>query len=174
MKCGMSRWLAVPLAACVFANVAAEEFDDDDYHSKGWHEAEFQLPSPPSDGALLPFYVSASTENKFFVDGATLTVGSDGVVRYVLVVVSPQGAKNVTFEGMRCETKERRVYASGRADGSWSKAKESEWVAIRDAYANRHHSALYAEYFCNVAGPVKSSAEARNVLVKGGRQGLWY
>ena len=58
-----------------------------------------------------------------FVDEASVHYGSDDVIRYTMVIVSPSGARNVTFEGMRCETGERRLYAFGRADGSWSRAK---------------------------------------------------
>ena len=64
---------------------------DEDYESSVWTEIEVQLPDSPKPENLLPFYVSAATENKFFVDGSTLKVGSDGVVRYVLLVVSSQG-----------------------------------------------------------------------------------
>lgn len=140
---------------------------EEDYESKEWRELEVQLPAAPKQDTLLPFYVSAATENLFFIDGATLSVGSDGVVRYVLVVLSPQGARNVTYEGMRCETRESRVYASGRRDGSWSKARKNEWVSIQEQYANRQHAALYLEYFCPFGNIVQNVAEARNALVKG-------
>lgn len=145
----------------------ADQFEDDS-ESKVWQEMEVEFPPAPSPGGLIPFYVSAVTDNQFFIDGATLSAGSDGVVRYVLVVVSSQGARSVTYEGMRCETRERRVYASGRADGVWSKARRNEWTRIQDASANRHHAALFLEYFCPVGNPVHSAAEARDALLKGG------
>ena len=140
---------------------------EEDYENKQWQEIEVQLPAAPKQETLLPFYVSAATENRFFVDGATLSVGGDGVVRYVLLVLTPQGARNVTYEGMRCETRERRIYASGRLDGTWSKARKNEWVRILDAWANRQHAALYLEYFCPIGTIVKDAAEARDALIKG-------
>lgn len=146
---------------------ALAEFDED-YESKQWQEIEVQLPAAPRKETLLPFYVSATTENQFYVDGATLSVGSDGVVRYVLVVQTPQGVRNVTYEGMRCETRERRIYASGRADGAWSKARKNEWVRIQDVYANRQHAALFLEYFCPIGTIVRDVDEARNALRQGG------
>lgn len=150
----------------IFASSAVADFEED-YETRQWQEVEVQLPSAPKSESLLPFYVSAATENRFFVDGATLSVGSDGVVRYVLLVLSPQGGRNVTFEGMRCETRERRIYASGRQDGSWSKSRKNEWIRIQDVYANRHHAALFLEYFCPVGNIVRDVAEARNALIKG-------
>jgi hypothetical protein len=148
-------------SAAVFADF------EEDYESKQWQEVEVQLPAAPRQESLLPFYVSAATENRFFVDGATLSVGNDGVVRYVLFVLTPQGARNVTYEGMRCETRERRIYASGRQDGSWSKARKNEWVRIQDVYANRQHAALFLEYFCPIGNIVQDAAEARNALILG-------
>lgn len=153
--------VAMLTSATVFADF------EEDYESKQWQEIEIQLPAAPKQETLLPFYVSAATENRFFIDGATLTVGSDGVVRYVLLVLAPQGARNVTYEGMRCETRERRIYASGRLGGSWSKARKNEWVRIQDAYANRQHAALFLEYFCPIGNIVQDAAEARNALIKG-------
>lgn len=169
---GVLRWVLLPVVSLFAVQAGAEDFDDDDYLQKRWQESEVVLPASPSEASLLSFYVSAATENRFFIDGATLAVGSDGVVRYVLVVVSPQGVRNVTFEGMRCDTKERRVYAAGRMDGSWSKGRRDEWVPIRDAYANRHHTALYNEYFCPVTGAVKTAAEAKEALMRGGARDL--
>lgn len=142
---------------------------EEDYEKKQWQEIEIQLPAAPKQESLLPFYVSAATDNRFFVDGATLSVGSDGVVRYVLLVLSPHGGRNLTFEGMRCQTRERRIYASGRQDGTWSKARKNEWVRIQDAYANRHHAALYLDYFCPSGLIVRDAAEAREALVRGGQ-----
>lgn len=132
---------------------------------KSW---KFRYPMRRNKKTWCLFYASAATDNRFFVDASTLSVSADGVVRYVLVVVSPQGVRNVTFEGMRCETRERRIYASGRSDGSWSKARKNEWSRIEDAAANRHHAALFLEYFCPFGIVVKDAAEARNALLQGG------
>lgn len=157
---------ALLLALTLSASSAFADFEED-YESKGWKELEVQLPETPKQESLLPFYVSAATENRFFVDGATLSVGSDGVVRYVLLVLSPQGGRNLTFEGMRCETRERRIYASGRADGTWSKARKNEWVRIQDLPSKQHHAVLFLEYFCPFGILVRDAAEARKALVQG-------
>lgn len=143
---------------------------EEDYESKKWQEVEVQLPAAPREENLLSFYVSAATSNRFFIDGSTLSVGSDGVVRYVLVVMSAEGGRNVTFEGMRCEARERRIYASGRLDGTWVKTRKNEWVRIQEAYANRHHAALFLDYFCPVGVIVRNADEARAALARGGHR----
>lgn len=155
------------LAACLFKAAIAEP--EEDYVRSTWQEGEVVFPAPPKPETLLPFYVSATTENRFFVDSQSLTVGTDGVVRYVLVVLAGQGARNVTFEGMRCETRESRVYAVGRSDGSWSAARRNEWARVSEAAANRQHAALFQEYFCPGGVIINSAAEARNALLKNGR-----
>ncbi len=154
-------FLPVSLAAM------AVDFDED-YESRPWQELELKLPPAPQPEGLQPFYVSATTEHRFGIDPASLSVGSDGVVRYVLVIETAGGARNVSYEGMRCETRERRVYASGRRDGSWSKARNSAWVRIQDVAANRHHAALYLEYFCAGGVPVRSAEFALTLLRRGG------
>lgn len=141
---------------------------DEEYETRTWQEVEVALPSPPAQASLLPFYVSAATVNQFLIDSNSLNVGKDGVVRYTLVVLSSNGVRNVSYEGIRCETRERRIYAAGRADGSWSKAQRNEWVRIQEAYANRHHAALFLSYFCPFGNVVHDAEEARLALRNGG------
>lgn len=164
------NWIFRSLVCCVALPLVAPCLagTDEDYERKQWQEAEVALPTAPRQDSLLPFAVSAVTENRFFVDSSSLSVGVDGVVRYVLVVLSPEGARNVSFEGIRCETRERRIYASGRQDGSWSKARSDQWVRILDVYANRHHAALYLDYFCPGGVIVNGADDARNALRLGG------
>lgn len=126
----------------VFANF------EEDYEIKNWQEIAVQIPAAPKEENLLPFYVSAVTDHKFLVDLASISVGSDGVVRYTLVVLTSGGARNISFEGMRCETRESRVYAFGRANGTWSKSRSNEWAKVRQLDVNRHHAALFLDHFC--------------------------
>ena len=147
---------------------SAEAGFEEDYETKQWQEVEVQLPGAPNKGALQSFYVSASTDNVFAIDASSLTVGSDGVVRYVLQVASSEGALTTSFEGMRCETREWRIYASGRRDGSWSKSRNNAWSPIRDVPSNRQHAALFSEYFCPDGIVVRSAADAVNALRRGG------
>ncbi len=140
-----------------------ENFDN----KKPWAEAEYQLPPVPDPKNLVPISVSNLTDNQFAVDVRSVTFGSDEVVRYTLVVSSSRGARNVSYEGMRCATGERRIYALGRSDGSWSKARSSQWQRITDSNLNRHHAALFKDYFCTPGGVVRDTDEARSVFPRG-------
>ena len=158
------------LLALFFHGAAWAEFEED-YETKRWQEIEVQLPAAPQQSGLQAIYVSAATDNRFFVDLPTVNVGSDGVVRYVLVVATPGGARNVSFEGIRCLTRERRIYATGRTDGHWSKSRNNEWTKIREEVSNRVHAALFLEYFCPDAIIVRNTAEAQDALRRGGFPG---
>jgi len=92
--------------------------------------------------------VSSATRNKFFVDAESISVGADKVVRYIVVVEAAGGAKNVSFEGMRCESGERRLYAYGHPDGTWSKARSAGWESIKFRSLLSYQKALFEDHFC--------------------------
>lgn len=167
----MSRLYALLLCGlCALPAFAAGT--EDEGEPARWEEAELVLPAFPKESALQSFYVSAATDNKFFVDPASISVGGDGVVRYTLVVLTPGGVRNVSFEGMRCETRERRIYALGRPDGSWSPARGKQWERVREGGSNRQHAALFQEYFCPGGVIVWTADEARDALRRGGHPSL--
>ena len=149
---------------------AAMVDDDFDDEAKPWQEIEVQLPAFPDEANLIPFTVSAATDNKFLIDANSLSVGADEVIRYTLVVVSSAGARNISYEGMRCSTVERRIYALGRPDQTWSKARTSKWSKIQGG-ANNPHVELYRNFFCTVgAKPIRNAGDAREVLRRGGSE----
>jgi hypothetical protein len=125
---------------------AFEEAYDDD--TKPWVEIQTQLPPAPEDATLLGFAVSGATQYHFEIDSRSLTIGTDGVYRYTLVATSPSGARNVSYEGIRCEAHQKKTYAIGRADGTWVRARNAAWTPIEEVNNNRQHAALEKEYFC--------------------------
>ena len=93
-------------------------------------------------------------------------MGADGVVRYVLVARSSQGAENVSFEGIRCSTSEVRIYATGTHEGTWTRSA-GPWREIAPRSVQRWHNALRDEYFCPLGNPVGSPAEGVAALRRG-------
>lgn len=164
------RQVALLMGFLVLVGQVSADVEENE-ETKPWQELEAQLPRAPVADNLHPFYVSAASDNQFLVDRSTISVGSDGVVRYVLVVLTAGGGRNVTFEGMRCETRERRIYASGRRDGTWSKSRNEGWSRIQEVYANRHHAALFLEYFCPGGVIVRNASDAIEALRRGGHPG---
>lgn len=131
---------------------------DNDREIKPWSELQAKIPPYPKDENLVAFEAGAATAHRFFVDPGSISIGEDGVLRYIMVVRTAGGAKNVTFEGMRCETREQKTYAIGQRDGTWARARDPQWRRIEYREINRHHGVLYRDFFCSgkfVAGSAK-------------------
>ena len=124
------------------------EFDFEFENDRPWQELSAQLPPYPVPENLVEFDVSSATRNRYWVDTESINVGKDKVVRYTVVIGAAGGASNVSFEGMRCATGERRLYAYGQPDGSWSKARNGGWEAIKFRSLLSYHKALYEDHFC--------------------------
>jgi len=133
---------------------------DFDEGKRPWKEIQASIPSYPKPENLLPFDAGGASPHQFFIDAQSLTIGEDGVVRYSLVVKSAGGATNVTFEGMRCDMRQQKYYAIGRADGSWARARDPQWRRIEYQEINRHHGVLYEDYLCPEKRPVRSLKDA--------------
>ena len=145
----------------VFAAPVKEwsKFDFEFDQEKPWVELQAQLPAYPKEENFLPFFVSATAVNQFYIDARSISIGEDGVVRYTLIVKSPYGALNVSFEGMRCASAERKLYAFGRSDGTWSKARASKWEDIEYKDVNRHHHMLHDDFLCVGHAPANSTED---------------
>lgn len=134
-------------------------------------QAEEQVVAPPAfDRArLVELALAAPADFRYFVDPATLSVGADRIVRYVMVARSPSGVENVSFEGLRCPG-EYRLLAVGRPDGSWG-GRPSEWRPVpRDA--RMAQNALSRRYFCPVRLAIRSPQEGVDALRAGGHPAL--
>lgn len=148
--------LCLPLAAHAEWGEFEHEFEQD----KPWSEVAVQLPPYPKAEDLIEFNVSSATRNRHFVDAKSISVGTDKVVRYTVVIEAMGGAKNVSFEGMRCDLAERRLYAYGHPDGTWSKARNAGWESIKLRSLLSYQKALYEDHFCTDGIHVKDDREA--------------
>lgn len=125
-----------------------------------WEENVAKLPAYPKNENLLPFNVSSATNNKFMIDTASISVGNDRVVRYTVVIESPRGARTVNYEGLRCETMERKIYGFGQADGKWTENARAAWEGIKLRSLLSYHKALYEDIFCDVGISIWNADEA--------------
>jgi hypothetical protein len=163
---------------CLFSMVAPavaffgpKKSSDYEYENeKPWVEIQGQLPSYPKPENLLEFDAGPASTNLHFVDRSSIAVGEDGVVRYSLVVKSPTGAMNVSYEGIRCQTNERKVYAYGRSNNeTWAPATMGKWVDLENIKQNYAQRTLYRYFFCPLGiGMVKDADEAVQALKAGG------
>ena len=121
--------------------------EDDEEKPKVKKEMPFVLPAFPKEENLLPFEVSPTQTQEFFIDKDSMSVGEEEI-RYTMVSKSRAGAVNITYEGMKCSTFEIKRYAYGSKDGKWTVSKHAEWRPIQFYAANRPHGALAQDYFC--------------------------
>ena len=142
-------------------------FDEDFEQDERWRELQTKLPAYPRSENFLPFKVSGATLFDFFIDAKSISIGTDGVVRYSLIAKSSSGALNVSYEGLRCSERQVRVYAYGRSDNSWSKARTSRWQALPVDSRNNQQTVLFNEYFCPVKNIIYSTEEAIAALKAG-------
>jgi hypothetical protein len=125
-----------------------------------------RTPPYPQKANLVEFFVTAASDFKFYVDRTSIAVDR-GIVRYVLVARSPSGTDNVSFEALRCRAREYRVYAHGRADGTWS-ARPGEWREIPVGRAvERWRRELHSNFFCPGGVPLADAAEGQKALELG-------
>lgn len=129
-----------------------------------WSEADVKIPSAPPSKNLKPFYVSATTSLTFSIDAESIELGKDDVMRYIIVITSPSGARQVSYEGIRCEKYEWRLYANLQSDGQWRKNPGSKWQFIMPNSYNRYHSALVKDVFCDINIPRKNIKEVISLL----------
>jgi hypothetical protein len=142
--------------------------DTMDFSEKPLQESKIRLPAPPRSEDLIRFDMGPTRRGfEHFVDSASLSIGEDGVIRYTLVVKSDMGATNVTYEAIRCVTRERKAYAYGRTDGSWAEARDPEWHKIGAPSVEGPVYVLYNEFFCPGRSSVTSAGEAVAALKRG-------
>ena len=134
-----------------------------------WKESALALPAYPQAGNLMEFYVGPTEQNRFLVDGSTISVGEDGVVRYVVVIKTSGGASNINFEGIRCTTQEFKVYALGGPDGQWTKIAVPKWQVIENKLINQHRAVLNRDLFCAGGTAIRDAVEGRSALQRGNR-----
>jgi hypothetical protein len=164
----------VPLALCALLGCAGgppapvkSDWQLEQERQNWLERAPDALPPYPKADHLLEFTIAAVTNFRFFIDASSLSVGSDGVVRYVLVARSPSGAQNVSYEGIRCKGASYRLYATGRRDGTWTRARDDGWRPIGREPTDWRR-ALNDDYFCPRGGMIDSVAEGIDALRRGG------
>lgn len=163
----MKNWLLILCVLSITGCASKETFKDGFDNEKTWLELEAQLPDYPKRENFLEYDSGNNTSNKYYVDEKSIQVGDDGVIRFSLIVESSAGAMNVSFEGIRCQTRERKRYALGQNNGSWLESHVDEWQLMTNSsqfYALRE---LSTYYFCPIRNIVGNEQEAIRALKLG-------
>ncbi|RZT41070.1 CNP1-like family protein [Cupriavidus agavae] len=124
------------------------------FEDKPFKEQQAALPALPQDADLIPFSVNDSADNfRFAVDPKSISVGDDNVVRYTVVITSSGGGRNVSYEGLRCDAFERRIYATlPKGAPAWIPNQGEErdlWIRMQTRSRNAYAATLARDYFCD-------------------------
>ena len=191
--------LAAALALTACGHNRTGDLEDkllmDPFIDKHFTEDAVTFPAPPVDRDAVPFDVGGRDESplRFAIDPKSVSIGKDNVVRYTVLITSKTGARNVNYEGLRCDTAERRIYATLRNDtNQWvgNRAVDmnetanaesasmnaykpaTDWQRVGNGGPTDYASALMRSYFCDVrsvAGDGKASTLVRRLGGQGGR-----
>lgn len=112
---------------------------------------EEKPPTPPAFATdqLIPIDMPSYVSVEVGVDPATLTVGTDGVVRYVVVMRNASGFHTAAYEGLRCTTDEVKIYARFSTAGQWVAVKEPEWKSITSNLPSKHAFVIARQGACD-------------------------
>jgi hypothetical protein len=146
--------LAVFLGVVSMQALAQRAADDPD-----WKENDAP-PAPEFDSKrLVRFDVVVGGALDFGVDPATITIGKDGVVRYVVVASSANGNLNAMYEAIRCATGEFKTYARRTGDSQWSAVQQPTWRSMQENMPSRHAFRLAKQGVCTGRAPASTVAE---------------
>lgn len=159
----MRRFGAALLASLACSLAAQAQLVDAD---PDWKEAEAPPPPALKTEGLVPVDMGR-TQMRWGVDPASISIGSDRVVRYVVVARSDSGAINAFYEGLRCSTGEVKLYARS-AGGKWEPATGADWKPLDNYSAALRHSVTIARNgACIGHGTNRSPAEIARDLGRG-------
>jgi hypothetical protein len=108
-----------------------------------WKELDTPPPPPLRTQGLIPIEVEGSRLS-FGVDPASISIGSDSIVRYVVVAKGSGGALNAMYEGLRCDGGQVKVYARYTPGQGWVPVTDANWQPLRAGAASTRHSMAIA------------------------------
>ncbi len=145
-------WLPALLLGTCAAHAQLAPLDPD------WKEVE--APPAPSfqTTGLIPLDIPRSSL-RFGVDPASISLGRDGVVRYVVVATSDTGAVNALYEGIRCSSGDFKVYARHNPGSGWTVAKDTPWRSLHEQPISRHSLTIARTGACIGDGTNRSASQ---------------
>ncbi len=133
-----------------------------------WKEASVPAPTQWSVERAVEFQLGAESALRYAIDPQTVSIGEDGVARYVFIARSSNGAVNVFFEGMRCQTAEVKVYARWDPGArQWRDSGSEPWQALDVRGATRRAMQMARAGVCDGKSPNRSPSHIVNALRNG-------
>jgi hypothetical protein len=150
--------LAASLAACgALAQLPPSDPD--------WREVDAPPPPALRTDKLVPLAIPRS-DLRFGIDPASVSIGKDGIVRYVVVATSGSGAMNAMYEGINCDKGQYRTYARHTPGKGWTQVN-GEWHSVQEGAAARHALAMARTGACMASAPNVSADQVLRDLAAG-------
>lgn len=172
---GLTVGLLVPAlsqASDVFEDLFPYEYnaiEGEFKEGKKWQEEKLFLPEFPKDGNLIEFTGPPGINHyTYSIDEESLKVGKDGIVRYVVVIASNSGSRNIYYQGLSCSKQRLKQYAYADMEKQkFIAMKEPQWQGFRRTGALGYSDNLYSFYFCNHVGQLFSRKQIIDKLKYG-------
>jgi hypothetical protein len=115
-----------------------------------WKEGNVRLPAWPKDKDLIEVRLDIPDSRfNYYIDRNSLSTGDDGVVRYTLIAESSGGARNLSYEGIRCTPRGAyRIYAYGEDRKFRPASGGDDWRVINLSGGDPLHHELWRHYLC--------------------------
>ena len=137
-------------------SVAATENDEaaDPFAPKEFIESPLDLPTQlPNEKNLRAFRTGPDTVLTFLLDTTSLKIGSDKVIRYVVVIKNSSGSSSIKYEGIRCDTFEYKPLGIVGIDNKWIATPSSQWRIIPNQGYNQYQATLGRYGLCTGNSP---------------------
>lgn len=152
---------SVAIAGLLLAGSAWSQLADLD---PDWKELQVAPPATFNSSRMIPIEMPRYVTVKVGVDPDSLQVGSDGIVRYVVLAISDSGNVNAMFEGIWCRAGEVKTYARFGSDGKWHATEDSQWRPLNGNQRSMHALALARQGACD--GRATTSASPAAIIRK--------
>ena len=160
---------AIAVAACLVLSVAHARDDADNPNrpddltpaergvlkeeDKPKERQQVPLPAFPSAQTLIPVRGdTGDLDYNYYIDVNSVSLTSDEVLRYTIVIQSPGGASNIIYEGIRCATKEVMTLAFGTRDGRFARMANPRWQYVHTRGPFNYRTMLVELYVCDENG----------------------
>jgi len=163
----------IALATSLAFSAAADQRNPDDEKETprdedDWSEIKnISFPPVPKARDLIRVdSESLGTRYEYFIDGSSILLGTDEVIRYTVVLQSDTGVRNVYFEGIRCETMEARTYAYATRQSGFKPLASSRWKDMRAVGPFAYRLLLADKFMCGSDGWSIDGKTARAKLAR--------
>jgi hypothetical protein len=140
------------------------EFPFDEKYAEKWKESAIVLPPYPDDRDLLQVPMNSTDTLKIYIDDKSISRAPDRVARFSLVVESPSGARNVFYDGYRCETRLYKTYAIGTPQHAWTAIANPQWQMVPRSEVNSFRDNIYRRYVCDDNRSARAPEDLRRLL----------